>query len=111
MSGPLVGFRAVTATPAHAPSLVLTGERTLPGIPDENYWFQRHVVAYRLAAAAAGGRVVLDAGCGEGYGLAMLADGGRGARDRGRPRGGGRRPRPADLRPPERTDRGRTPAS
>ena len=62
--------------PAHAPSLVLTGERTLPGIPDENYWFQRHVVAYRLAAAAAGGRVVLDAGCGEGYGLRMLADAG-----------------------------------
>ncbi len=66
----------MTSTPAPAPSLVLTGERTLPGIPDENYWFQRHVVAYRLATAAAGGRVVLDAGCGEGYGLAMLAAGG-----------------------------------
>lgn len=63
----------MTATPADAPSLALTGERTLPGIPDENYWFQRHVVAYRLAAAAAPGRVVLDAGCGEGYGLGMLA--------------------------------------
>ena len=56
-----------------APSLVLTGERTLPGIADETYWFERHVVAYRLAAAAAPGRVVLDAGCGEGYGLQMLA--------------------------------------
>jgi SAM-dependent methyltransferase len=60
---------------------VLTGERTLPGIPDERYWFERHVVAYALAAdhvraQAAGGRppVVLDAGCGEGYGLAMLAE-------------------------------------
>ena len=63
----------MTTTPPDAPSLALTGERTLPGIPDENYWFQRHVVAYRLAAAAAGGRVVLDAGCGEGYGLDMLA--------------------------------------
>ncbi len=54
---------------------MLTGERTLPGIPDERYWFERHVVAYRLAQArvAAGARVVLDAGCGEGYGLAMLA--------------------------------------
>lgn len=60
--------------------LILTGERTLPGIPDERYWFQRHVVAYRHAAAtvhalaADRDRVtVLDAGCGEGYGLAMLA--------------------------------------
>ncbi len=56
--------------------LPLTGERTLPGIPDERYWFERHVVAYELAAARvrAGARAVLDAGCGEGYGLAMLAD-------------------------------------
>lgn len=58
------------------PALVLTGERTLPGIPDEAYWFARHVVAYRLAAAAASGRAVLDAGCGEGYGLGMLAEAG-----------------------------------
>lgn len=63
-------------SPTDAPALVLTGERTLPGIPDEAYWFQRHVVAYRLAAAAAAGRTVLDAGCGEGYGLQMLADAG-----------------------------------
>jgi SAM-dependent methyltransferase len=57
-------------------TLTLTGERTLPGIPDETYWFQRHVVAYRLLHTEASGAVVLDAGCGEGYGLAMLADGG-----------------------------------
>lgn len=58
-----------------APSeLALTGERTLPGLAEENYWFQRHVVAYELAAARAAGRRVLDAGCGEGYGLAMLAE-------------------------------------
>src|SRR5687768_6006868 len=30
--------------------LTLTGERTLPGIPEENYWFQRHAVAYEYAA-------------------------------------------------------------
>lgn len=54
-------------------ALRLTGERTLPGIPDETYWFKRHVVPYRLAAARAAGRTVLDAGCGEGYGAAMLA--------------------------------------
>lgn len=58
------------------PSLPLTGERTVPGVPDETYWFQRHVVAYRLAAAHVAGAVVLDAGCGEGYGLALLRDAG-----------------------------------
>jgi SAM-dependent methyltransferase len=75
-------LRAVSdPTPAPPPEpagLVLTGERTLPGIPDERYWFARHVVAYRLAQARvrAGASVVLDAGCGEGYGLAMLAEAG-----------------------------------
>lgn len=51
----------------------LTGERTAPGIAEENYWFQRHVVAYRFAAELVRGRRVLDAGCGEGYGTAILA--------------------------------------
>ena len=53
--------------------LTLTGERTLPGIPAENYWFQRHVVAYRYAAGLVAGLEVLDAGCGEGYGADLLA--------------------------------------
>ncbi len=53
-------------------SLPLTGERTLPGIPEENYWFRRHVAAYRFAARFARGTVV-DAGAGEGYGAAMLS--------------------------------------
>jgi SAM-dependent methyltransferase len=51
----------------------LTGERTAPGIPEENYWFQRHVVAYLDAAARVAGLRVLDAGCGEGYGTDILA--------------------------------------
>lgn len=51
----------------------LTGERTTPGVPEENYWFQRHVVAYRFAADLVRGMRVLDAGCGEGYGTDMLA--------------------------------------
>lgn len=55
-------------------SLPLTGERTVPGIPHENYWFQRHVVAYRFASARCAGLRVMDAGCGEGYGAAMLAE-------------------------------------
>jgi SAM-dependent methyltransferase len=53
--------------------LPLTGERTLPGIPAENYWFRRHVVAYRFAARLVVGAQVLDAGCGEGYGAELLA--------------------------------------
>jgi len=71
---------AARATRPEAPALILTGERTLPGIPDENYWFQRHVVAYNLACAAItdrfAGATVLDAGCGEGYGLRLLANAG-----------------------------------
>jgi SAM-dependent methyltransferase len=54
-----------------APGLPLTGERTAPGIPSENYWFRRHVAAYRFAAGVVGG-TVLDAGCGEGYGSEIL---------------------------------------
>jgi SAM-dependent methyltransferase len=53
--------------------LQLTGERTLPGIPRENYWFARHLVAYELAGAMAAGKKVIDIGCGEGYGPALLA--------------------------------------
>jgi len=53
-------------------TLPLTGERTVPGLPSENYWFRRHVAAYRLARRMARGRVV-DAGSGEGYGSALLA--------------------------------------
>ncbi len=55
------------------PLLTVTGERTVPDVADERYWFERHVVAYRLAAAKAPGLAVLDAGCGEGYGAAALA--------------------------------------
>ncbi len=58
--------------------LELTGERTLPGIAHERYWFARHLVAYHLAADLLDGRAapddhVLDAGCGEGYGSDLLA--------------------------------------
>lgn len=53
--------------------LVLTGERTLPGISNENYWFRRHLVAYEYSLGMAAGGRVIDIGCGEGYGPAMLA--------------------------------------
>lgn len=57
--------------------LALTGERTLPGVAHENYWFRRHEVAYQACAAMArehGWATVVDAGCGEGYGADLLAD-------------------------------------
>ncbi|GAC48969.1 putative methyltransferase [Gordonia aichiensis NBRC 108223] len=53
--------------------LALTGERTVPGIPAENYWFRRHEVAYRFISESCRGKQVLEAGSGEGYGGAMLA--------------------------------------
>ena len=52
--------------------LPLTGERTLPGLDVENYWFRRHQVAYLAAIAHVPGRTVLEAGCGEGYGADLL---------------------------------------
>ncbi len=54
-------------------TLALTGERTVPGIPEENYWFRRHEVAYTHVLGQCDGRDVLEAGSGEGYGAAMLA--------------------------------------
>lgn len=53
--------------------MLLTGERTVPGIPAENYWFRRHEAAYDHLAPATGGAVVLEVGCGEGYGTAQFA--------------------------------------
>nr|WP_225954005.1 class I SAM-dependent methyltransferase [Kibdelosporangium phytohabitans] len=51
----------------------LTGERTVPGIPEENYWFRRHEAAYLMLAPYCRDAVVLEAGCGEGYGADLLA--------------------------------------
>lgn len=54
-------------------TLPLTGERTVPGIAHENYWFRRHEVVYGAVAADCAGADVLEAGCGEGYGADLLA--------------------------------------
>jgi SAM-dependent methyltransferase len=79
---------------APATPLVLTGERTAPGIWHERYWFARHLAAYRYVAAAIvattatmatmatsarttdAATITLEAGCGEGYGLDVLAGAG-----------------------------------
>jgi 2-polyprenyl-3-methyl-5-hydroxy-6-metoxy-1,4-benzoquinol methylase len=55
------------------PPLSLTGERTLPDVPEENYWFRRHEVVYDWIADRVAGRRVVDLACGEGYGSARLA--------------------------------------
>lgn len=54
-------------------TLPLTGERTVPGIEHENYWYRRHEAVYLALAGGCGGAVVLEAGCGEGYGADLLA--------------------------------------
>jgi 2-polyprenyl-3-methyl-5-hydroxy-6-metoxy-1,4-benzoquinol methylase len=59
--------------PAGVPPLELTGERTLPDVPAENYWFQRHLVVYRWIADRCAGLDVVDMACGEGYGADVLA--------------------------------------
>jgi SAM-dependent methyltransferase len=59
--------------PAGVPPLELTGERTLPDVPAENYWYRRHLAVYEWIAARVAGARVLDMACGEGYGSAVLA--------------------------------------
>jgi 2-polyprenyl-3-methyl-5-hydroxy-6-metoxy-1,4-benzoquinol methylase len=59
--------------PDGVPPLALTGERTLPDVPEENYWFRRHLVVYQWIAAQVAGMRVIDMACGEGYGSDVLA--------------------------------------
>lgn len=61
--------------PDGVPPLPLTGERTLPDVPEENYWFRRHLVVYEWIAARTIGRRVVDMACGEGYGSEVLSRG------------------------------------
>jgi SAM-dependent methyltransferase len=68
VTSPTVVCRLVSGPP-----LPLTGERTLPGIPVENYWYRRHEVAYTAVLPFCRGAVVLEAGCGEGYGADRIA--------------------------------------
>jgi SAM-dependent methyltransferase len=79
-AGGTIYSRAVSASlylqrdqPHGVPPLELTGERTLPDVPEENYWFRRHLVVYQWIAARVGGLRVIDMACGEGYGSEVLA--------------------------------------
>jgi SAM-dependent methyltransferase len=60
--------------PPGVPPLEMTGERTLPDVPQENYWYQRHVVVYEWIAGRVTGKRVVDLACGEGYGAVILAE-------------------------------------
>jgi SAM-dependent methyltransferase len=59
--------------PPGVPPLALTGERTLPDVPEENYWFRRHLAVYEWIAKRVRGLRVADLACGEGYGSDVLA--------------------------------------
>ncbi len=63
----------MVSEPAAVERLPLTGERTVPGIAEENYWFRRHEAAYLELRRFCVDAVVLEAGCGEGYGADLLA--------------------------------------
>ena len=80
--------------PDGVPPLELTGERTLPDVPAENYWFRRHLAVYEWIAERCAGLDVVDMACGEGYGTDVLARRARaGDRRRRQPRGPRARPR------------------
>ncbi len=59
--------------PEGVPALALTGERTLPDVPAENYWFRRHLLVYEWIAEQVDGLSVIDMACGEGYGCEVLS--------------------------------------
>lgn len=63
----------MTNAATRAEALHLTGERTVPGIPEENYWFRRHEAAYLALLPHCADATVLEAGCGEGYGAGLIA--------------------------------------
>jgi SAM-dependent methyltransferase len=60
--------------PEGVPPLALTGERTLPDVPEENYWYRRHLAVYDWIAERCRGLRVVDLACGEGYGSDVLAE-------------------------------------
>jgi 2-polyprenyl-3-methyl-5-hydroxy-6-metoxy-1,4-benzoquinol methylase len=61
--------------PPDVPPLALTGERTLPDVPEENYWYRRHLAVYEWIGARVIGKRVIDMACGEGYGSEVLSRG------------------------------------
>lgn len=50
-----------------------TGERMIPGLPGGEHLYQEHMIRYMFASRFTQDKLVLDAGCGTGYGTAYLA--------------------------------------
>ncbi len=69
----MVDHYVQSGQPDGVPPLELTGERTLPDVPEENYWYRRHLVVYESIARRVAGKRVVDMACGEGYGSDVLA--------------------------------------
>lgn len=69
---PIPAAQPAEAAAASPSELPLTGERTIPGLDVENYWFRRHEVVYLRLASLCADREVLEAGFGEGYGADLL---------------------------------------
>jgi ubiquinone/menaquinone biosynthesis C-methylase UbiE len=55
------------------PKLEETGERLVPGAHPDHIVEAEHIARYELVGEIAAGRAALDAGCGAGYGAAILA--------------------------------------
>lgn len=51
-----------------------TGERVIPELPELRVTFLQSLAAYEYAAPFVPGKRVLDCGCGEGYGTALLSE-------------------------------------
>src|SRR6476661_6689386 len=66
--------REEVTMPTSPAQLTITGERTVPGIASENYWFRRHEAGYAAVPGwvPSSPGVLLDAGCGEGYAAGLL---------------------------------------
>jgi SAM-dependent methyltransferase len=62
--------------PVHEPRSTPDGERYIPSASRGEFIAAEHLARYAWAAQAAKGRVSLDAGCGVGYGTAMIAHAG-----------------------------------
>src|SRR3954464_7177222 len=59
--------------PPGVPALPLTGERTLPDVPEEAHGLRRRVVGYEWLAERVRGKRAVDMAGGEGYGSDVLA--------------------------------------
>ncbi len=63
----------VSEKEGNKPEVEYTGERMIPGKADEENYFE-HLSRYHFARAFVEGKRLLDAGCGDGYGAALLAE-------------------------------------